>query len=87
MLPLLLKMRSKRARQVWSVAATQLDQINVDAGNGHQEVYLDTTGVGGRDDRRQMYTAGKSRRALRLNDTPTIAGPGPAGLATAKLCS
>ncbi|WP_344919781.1 hypothetical protein [Streptosporangium oxazolinicum] len=24
----------------WSVAATQLDQINVDAGNGHQHVYL-----------------------------------------------
>jgi hypothetical protein len=27
----------------WSVAATQLDQINIDAGNGHQHVYLDTT--------------------------------------------
>jgi hypothetical protein len=24
----------------WSVAATQLDQINIDAGNGHQHVYL-----------------------------------------------
>ncbi|GIF97647.1 hypothetical protein Cci01nite_27410 [Catellatospora citrea] len=24
----------------WSVAATHLDQINVDAGNGHQHVYL-----------------------------------------------
>ncbi|GAA1403459.1 hypothetical protein ACFQZ4_04800 [Catellatospora coxensis] len=31
----------------WSVAATQLDQINVDAGNGHQHVYLSTTGVDG----------------------------------------
>ncbi|MEU7826551.1 hypothetical protein [Catellatospora sp. NPDC049133] len=31
----------------WSVAATQLDQINVDAGNGHQHVYLNTTGVDG----------------------------------------
>ncbi|GIH23610.1 hypothetical protein Aph01nite_19200 [Acrocarpospora phusangensis] len=29
----------------WSVAATQLDQINVDAGNGHQHVYL--TGLPG----------------------------------------
>jgi hypothetical protein len=28
----------------WSVAATQLDQINVDAGNGHQHVYLNTSG-------------------------------------------
>ncbi|GII79955.1 hypothetical protein Sru01_49370 [Sphaerisporangium rufum] len=25
---------------MWSVAATQLDQINVDAGHGHQHVYL-----------------------------------------------
>ncbi|WP_144127084.1 hypothetical protein [Catellatospora sichuanensis] len=31
----------------WSVAATQLDQINVDAGNGHQHVYLNTTGIDG----------------------------------------
>src|SRR5215218_1575776 len=31
----------------WSVAATQLDQINIDAGNGHQHVYLDTTTQGG----------------------------------------
>ncbi|MFF3444891.1 hypothetical protein [Streptosporangium sp. NPDC002721] len=27
----------------WSVAATQLDQINVDAGNGHQHAYLTST--------------------------------------------
>uniref|UniRef100_UPI0007850F1C hypothetical protein n=1 Tax=Herbidospora sakaeratensis TaxID=564415 RepID=UPI0007850F1C len=27
----------------WSVAATQLDAINVDAGNGHQHVYLTST--------------------------------------------
>lgn len=31
----------------WSVAATQLDQINVDSGNGHQHVYLNTTGIDG----------------------------------------
>lgn len=31
----------------WSVAATQLDQISVDAGNGHQHVYLQTGGVDG----------------------------------------
>lgn len=31
----------------WSVAATQLDQINVDSGNGHQHVYLNTTGISG----------------------------------------
>jgi len=28
------------AVSTWSVAATQLDQINVDSGNGHQHVYL-----------------------------------------------
>ncbi|WP_440105171.1 hypothetical protein [Streptosporangium sp. H16] len=32
----------------WSVAATQLDQINVDAGHGHQHVYLTSApGEGG----------------------------------------
>ncbi|WP_157519705.1 hypothetical protein [Herbidospora daliensis] len=32
----------------WSVAATQLDAVNVDAGNGHQHVYLSSTpGEGG----------------------------------------
>jgi hypothetical protein len=30
------------AATTWSVAATQLDQINIDAGNGHQHVHLDT---------------------------------------------
>jgi len=29
------------AATTWSVAATQLDQINIDAGYGHQHVYLD----------------------------------------------
>ncbi|GAA1008418.1 hypothetical protein Aple_069980 [Acrocarpospora pleiomorpha] len=33
------------AVMMWSVAATQLDQLNVDAGNGHQHAYL--TGVPG----------------------------------------
>jgi len=28
---------------MWSVAATQLDQLNVDAGNGHQHAYLTTS--------------------------------------------
>ncbi|RCG29913.1 hypothetical protein DQ384_17250 [Sphaerisporangium album] len=28
---------------MWSVAATQLDQLNIDAGNGHQHVYLSST--------------------------------------------
>ncbi|MFF5113788.1 hypothetical protein [Streptosporangium sp. NPDC000509] len=28
---------------MWSVAATQLDQLNVDAGNGHQHAYLTST--------------------------------------------
>ena len=32
------------AATAWSVAATQLDQINVDAGLGHQHVYLDAHG-------------------------------------------
>jgi hypothetical protein len=31
----------------WSVSATQLDQINIDAGNGHQHVYLTDTPEGG----------------------------------------
>ncbi|GIJ28563.1 hypothetical protein Vqi01_37250 [Micromonospora qiuiae] len=31
----------------WSVAATQLDQINIDAGNGHQHVHLDSDGAEG----------------------------------------
>ncbi|MBV1856636.1 hypothetical protein [Catellatospora tritici] len=35
------------AAAAWSVAATQLDQINIDAGNGHQHVYLSPTGTGG----------------------------------------
>jgi hypothetical protein len=30
------------AAATWSVAATQLDQINIDAGYGHQHVYLQT---------------------------------------------
>lgn len=42
---------AKRQRELavaaWSVAATQLDQINVDSGNGHQHVYLNTTGISG----------------------------------------
>ncbi len=32
--------RSTAATAVWSVAATQLDQINIDAGYGHQHVHL-----------------------------------------------
>ena len=31
------------AHIMWSVAATQLDQLNIDAGNGHQHVYLNNT--------------------------------------------
>ncbi|SNT32766.1 hypothetical protein SAMN05216276_103484 [Streptosporangium subroseum] len=31
------------AVMMWSVAATQLDQLNVDAGNGHQHAYLTST--------------------------------------------
>jgi len=31
----------------WSVAATQLDQINIDAGHGHQHVYLTDSPEGG----------------------------------------
>ena len=30
----------------WSVAATQLDQINIDAGHGHQHVYLTDSSEG-----------------------------------------
>ncbi|MEU4620236.1 hypothetical protein AB0G04_09700 [Actinoplanes sp. NPDC023801] len=35
------------AVNAWSVTATQLDQINIDAGNGHQHVYLTDTSEGG----------------------------------------
>ncbi|MGC5051421.1 hypothetical protein ACLQ2S_08225 [Micromonospora sp. DT48] len=35
------------AASTWSVAATQLDQINVDAGHGHQHVHLDVGDVEG----------------------------------------
>jgi hypothetical protein len=35
------------AVSTWSVAATQLDQLNVDAGYGHQHVYLNTSPDGG----------------------------------------
>ena len=42
---------ASRQRQLavndWSVAATQLDQINIDAGNGHQHVYLTDSAEGG----------------------------------------
>lgn len=35
------------AVRMWSVGATQLDAVNVEAGNGHQHVYLPAEGVGG----------------------------------------
>ncbi|PWR09579.1 hypothetical protein DKT68_11600 [Micromonospora acroterricola] len=38
--------QAAQAVGTWSVAATQLDQINIDAGHGHQHVHLDT-GTGG----------------------------------------
>lgn len=34
--------QAAEAATIWSVAATQLDQISVDAGHGHQHVFLDT---------------------------------------------
>ncbi len=37
----------KLAVSTWSVAATQLDQLNNDAGNGHQHVYLTDSAEGG----------------------------------------
>jgi hypothetical protein len=33
--------QADNATVIWSVAATQLDQLNADAGHGHQHVYLD----------------------------------------------
>ncbi|MEH0827780.1 MULTISPECIES: hypothetical protein [unclassified Micromonospora] len=38
----LARRQAEQAAATWSVAATQLDQINIDAGHGHQHVYLDT---------------------------------------------
>ncbi|MFI6784617.1 hypothetical protein [Micromonospora sp. NPDC050276] len=43
----LAKRQAVQAAAAWSVAATQLDQINIDAGQGHQHVYLDTGPGGG----------------------------------------
>ncbi|MGI5521382.1 hypothetical protein ACQEUX_10530 [Micromonospora sp. CA-259024] len=34
--------QAAEAVTIWSVAATQLDQISIDAGHGHQHVFLDT---------------------------------------------
>lgn len=47
--PLLMVASRQRLLAVndWSVAATQLDQINIDAGNGHQHVYLTDSPEGG----------------------------------------
>ncbi|WP_433534388.1 hypothetical protein ACQPZK_19600 [Micromonospora sp. CA-249363] len=42
----LAKRQAVQAVEAWSVAATQLDQLNIDAGQGHQHVYLET-GPGG----------------------------------------
>ncbi|MEU8257565.1 hypothetical protein AB0C06_25215 [Micromonospora inaquosa] len=39
--------QAAEAATIWSVAATQLDQISVDAGQGHQHVFLDTDPDGG----------------------------------------
>ncbi|WP_435206530.1 hypothetical protein [Micromonospora sp. bgisy143] len=37
----LAKRQAAQATAAWSVAATQLDQVNIDAGQGHQHVELD----------------------------------------------
>ncbi|WP_238433598.1 hypothetical protein [Micromonospora tarensis] len=34
--------QAAEAATIWSVAATQLDQVSVDSGHGHQHVFLDT---------------------------------------------
>jgi len=41
------KQQAMNAATTWSVAATQLDQINIDAGYGHQHVYLDSGNASG----------------------------------------
>ncbi|TDC52686.1 hypothetical protein E1258_24990 [Micromonospora sp. KC207] len=43
----LAKRQAAQAAAAWSVAATQLDQVNIDAGHGHQHVYLDSDSGGG----------------------------------------
>ncbi|SCF49141.1 hypothetical protein GA0070216_13221 [Micromonospora matsumotoense] len=43
----LAKRQAVQAAAAWSVAATQLDQVNIDAGQGHQHVYLDAGPGGG----------------------------------------
>lgn len=35
------------AIRIWSVGATQLDAVNVEAGNGHQHIFLPANGFGG----------------------------------------
>ncbi|MEV7986702.1 hypothetical protein [Micromonospora sp. NPDC085948] len=39
--------QAAEAVTIWSVAATQLDQVSVDAGHGHQHVFLSTDPDGG----------------------------------------
>ncbi|MFY1616259.1 hypothetical protein [Micromonospora sp. WMMD736] len=41
----LAKRQAAQAADAWSVAATQLDQLNIDAGEGHQHVYLESGGA------------------------------------------
>lgn len=43
----LAKRQRDLAVMTWSVGATQLDQINIDAGYGHQHVYLEGSGPDG----------------------------------------
>jgi hypothetical protein len=40
-------LQRQQAVTTWSVAATHLDQLNVDSGNGHQHVYLNSSPDGG----------------------------------------
>ncbi|MEK8106119.1 hypothetical protein NKG94_14850 [Micromonospora sp. M12] len=60
----LLDLTSRQAAEagtIWSVAATQLDQVSVDAGHGHQHVFLDTDAHEGPSPRRR----GRGNRRLR----------------------
>jgi hypothetical protein len=43
----LVERQATAAATTWSVAAAQLDQINIDAGHGHQHVYLEVEGGAG----------------------------------------
>ena len=69
------------AATIWSVAATQLDQISVDSGQGHQHVFLDTDPHEGAIPGRRPREPVAEALAGHVSGLPAeVAGPGrPSG--------